>query len=223
MSSIVASLIGPRVPPDLIRRHPHRYWIPTALMIVGAISLIVSAALPWWRMTLNAPQYPKGLHLVAHINSIAGDVAEIDTLNHYIGMRPLGEAAPLERKLAWFAVGAMASLLVAATFTHSRWAALLALPAISFPAVFLLDLGYWMHDFGMNLDPTAALSKSIKPFSPPVLGLGKIGQFSTHGVVGEGLVLAAVGGSIVILALWFHRRAYKPLVIQQRQQGRSPA
>lgn len=219
MSTIVAALIGPRVPSEEIRRHPHRYWIPTALLMLGAIILLASAAMPWWRMTLQAPQYPKGLHLVAHINSIGGDVAEIDTLNHYIGMRPLGDAAQIERATAWYAVSAMACLLVAATFTHSRWAALLALPAISFPGVFLLDLAYWMRDFGMNLDPHAPLKNSIKPFSPPVLGTGKIGQFSTIGEVGEGWMLAVVGGVVIILALWFHRRAYKPLVVRMKVEG----
>ena len=38
----------------------------------------------------------------AYINHLEGDVQEIDGLNHYIGMRPLGEAAQLERTISMF-------------------------------------------------------------------------------------------------------------------------
>lgn len=211
MSPLLKSILGPRVPLQEGRKHRGRFVAPMLLLALGGILFVVSSAMPWWNMTLHAPQYPKGLHLEAHLNSISGDVQEIDTLNHYIGMRPLGEAATLERKLAWLAVASMALLIVAAIFIHSKWAALCVLPAISFPYVFLADLAYWMNDFGQNLDPHAALSKAIKPFTPPVLGRGTIGQFHTDALPGTGMWLAFAAGIILIAALWFHRRAYKPL------------
>ncbi len=222
MTFLRAFVIGPRVPPDLFRRDPLRYRLPAMLMMVGALVFIVSALLPWWHMKLHAPQYPKGLTLEAHVNSMSGDVDEIDILNHYIGMRPLTEAAPLERKLAWFAVTAMAASLIAASFTRTWWAAIFSLPMIIFPAVFLLDLRYWMHDFGMNLNPEAPLSNSIKPFSPPVLGHGSIGQFTTDATVGSGLLTAVGAGLLTIVALWFHRRAFKPLLDHRTGEASLP-
>ena len=95
---------------------------------------------------------------------------------------------------------------------HNRWAALLALPAILFPVFFLADLYYWMNRFGHELNPHAPLSTSIKPFTPPILGTGKVGQFSTVASAGPGLILAAVAALLVIVGLYLHRRAYKPLV-----------
>src|SRR6185503_5658510 len=130
---------------------------------------------------------------------------EIDGLNHYIGMRPLGEAAKLERSLSIAALLVIALLVVAAIYIHNRWAALL------FPAVFLADLHYWLRHFGTNLDPGAPLSSSVDPFVPPVLGRGVVGQFATVATPGIGLVLAAIASVAILVGLWLHRRAYKPL------------
>ena len=58
--------------------------------------------MPYWSLVLHAPQYPGGLVVNAYINHLEGDVQEIDGLNHYIGMRPLGEAAQFERTEALY-------------------------------------------------------------------------------------------------------------------------
>jgi hypothetical protein len=46
-----------------------------------------------------------------------------------------------------------------------------------------------------------------------------VGQFRTVASAGEGLIVAAVGSVMVILALFFHRRAYKPLAEATRENG----
>src|SRR5690606_27420330 len=128
-----------------------------------------SLFLPYWHMELQAPQYPAGLHMTAYLNSLTGDVAEIDGLNHYIGMRSLFEAAQLERQIGVFAMIALIVMLEFAASIHTRWAVLLVAPAILFPVVFLVDLQLWMRHFGLNLDPNAPLSSAVKPFVPTAL------------------------------------------------------
>jgi hypothetical protein len=76
----------------------------------------------------------------------------------------------------------------------------------------LADLQFWLANFGQNLDPTAPLSSSVKPFIPPVLFTGRIAQFSTTAVPGPGLWLAFIASGLILAGLYFHRRAYKPLV-----------
>ena len=154
----------------------------------------------------------------AYLDRLEGDVAEIDGLNHYIGMRPLAEAAQLEQSLSVAALTVIALLLVGAVFIHTKWAALVSLPAMLFPAVFLGDMYYWLHNFGTNLDPKAPLSSSIKPFTPPVLGRGYVGQFSTDAYPGPGLILATVASALILVGLVMHRRAYKPLVDAQAEE-----
>lgn len=215
MAERMEQLIGPRVPAAESKAHRARYLLPTLFFVAAALLLIASLLQPYWQLTLHAPQYPKGLVVIAYVNHLTGDVQEIDGLNHYIGMRPLNEAAHLERTLSIYGIGVLALLILAAVYVHTRWAALLTLPALLLPTIFLLDLQYWLADFGQNLDPTAPLSSSIKPFVPPVLGEGKIAQFRTVAEPGTGLWLAVAASLVILVGLWFHRRAYKPLVDAQ--------
>ncbi len=219
MVETIEQILGPRTPADLLQQDRLRYLLPTVFLGLAAFCLLVSIFVPYWRMTLLAPQYPGGLQVQVYLNRMTGDVKEIDGLNHYIGMRPLGEAATLERSLSILAVGVLSLLLVAAVFVHSRWAALFALPALVFPAVFLADLAYWLRNFGQNLDPKAPLSSAIKPFVPPVLGEGMVGQFRTLAMVERGFYLSLLASVLILIGLYFHRRAYKPLVESTLRQG----
>jgi hypothetical protein len=212
MTETIERLVGPRTPAELAAQNRLRYLLPSIFLALAAFCLLVSIFVPYWRMTLLAPQYPGGLSVQVYVNRMIGDVREIDGLNHYIGMRPLGEAAQLERSLSIIAIAVLSLLVLGAIVIHTRWAALLSLPALLFPAIFLGDLGYWLRDFGQNLDPKAALSSSIKPFVPPLLGEGIVGQFRTVAAVEGGFYLAALASLLIVLGLYFHRRAYKPLV-----------
>lgn len=212
MCRILEAVVGPRIPVEELRAHRMRYATPTVLFMVARVLLLVSIFLPYWHMELEAPQYPKGLFLTAYVNHLTGDVREIDGLNHYIGMRSLGEAAAFERAAGVWMVVAMFLLVEGAAFVHSKWAVLLALPAIAFPIVFVADLYFWMRTFGLNLDPGAPLSASVKPFVPTVIGEGGIGQFKTYAEMGTGFWLSVGCAVLTIAGFVFHRRAYKPLM-----------
>lgn len=212
MRSWARRLLGPRLSAEELAHQRGRFLAPTLLLAAAAVLLLVSIFVPYWHLILKAPQYPGGLRVEAYLNRLEGDVHEIDGLNHYIGMRPLGEAASLERSLSIFAVLTIGLLVVGAIFIHNRNALWLALPAVLFPGIFLGDLYFWLRNFGSNLDPRAPLSSSIKPFIPPVLGEGRVGQFATIAVPSAGLLLATLASLLILAGLWFHRRAYKPLV-----------
>lgn len=216
---LIERVLGPRVSPADASRHSLRYGTPGFLLLVARVLLLVSLFLPYWHMELQAPQYPGGLHMTAYLNTLSGDVAEIDGLNHYIGMRSLYEAAKVERAIGVFVMIAFIVLLEFAAFVHTRWAAFMVAPVIFFPAVFLIDLQLWMRHFGLNLDPEAPLSSAIKPFVPTALGKGGIGQFVTIATPGIGLYMATAASVVLVAALYFHRRAYLPLVLKQRSTG----
>ncbi len=216
MAGFVDTLIGPRVPLEELSSHRTRYLMPTVTFMLARVLLLASIFFPYWHMELVAPQYPNGLFLTAYVNNLAGDVREIDGLNHYIGMRPLGEAAAFERTASVWMILAMFLLVEGAAFIHSKWAVLLALPAISFPVGFLVDLHFWMKTFGLNLNPSAPLSSSVKPFVPTILGEGGIGQFKTFAELGIGYWLAVACAGLTIIGFYFHRRAYRPLYLRMR-------
>jgi hypothetical protein len=212
MPSFIEQIVGPRVNQHDLKRNGIKYGTPGFLLMIARIMLLVSLFVPFWHMELVAPQYPENLHLIAYVNHLTGDVAEIDSLNHYIGMRPLGEAAQIERSIGVYVMIGFVFLLELASWIHSRWAVLLVLPVLLFPAVFLVDLHLWMSHFGMNLDPDAPLSNAVEPFVPPVLGTGMVGQFKTVASPGLGLILSASASVVMLVALFFHRRAYLPLL-----------
>lgn len=198
-----------------------RFLLPALCLAGAAVLLLVSIFQPYWRLTMHAPQYPQGLTVHAYLDRLEGDVREIDGLNHYIGMRPLGEAAPLEKSASVMAVTVIALLVFAAVFVHDRRALWLSLPALAFPFAFLADLAWWLRAFGTDLDPTAPLSSAIEPFVPPVLGWGEVGQFATLAMPSVGLWLAASASLCILCGLYFHRRAYKPLVERAAREGQA--
>jgi hypothetical protein len=212
MADRLDQIVGPRAPAEEREARRVRYLLPTLFLAAGAMLIIVSIFLPYWSLVLHAPQYPQGLVVHAYLSHLEGDVREIDGLNHYIGMRPLAEAAQLEKSISIFAIAALTLLVLAAIFIHSPWSALLALPAILLPAVFLVDLYYWLNNFGQNLDPNAALSNAVEPFTPTILGEGVIGQFRTVAFADFGLLMACAASILILIGLYFQRRAYKPLV-----------
>ena len=108
-------------------------------------------------------------------------------------------------------------LLVAAVFVHNQWAGLLALPVLVYPFIFLADLWFILYTYGHSIDPTSALGGAIKPFTPPLLGEGTIGQFRTLAELGPGFFLSLAALGVVLVGLsGFHRAAYKPIVDARR-------
>ncbi len=59
--------------------------------------------------------------------------------------------------------------------------------------------------------PQSALGGAIKPFTPPILGGGTIGQFGTFARFEIGFYLVMASLVVILIGLWFHRRAYKPV------------
>lgn len=169
------------------------------LLLLAAAALLISPRFPYWSLKLAAPQYPKGLVVYIHPHRVTGDVSEIDGLNHYIGMRKIDDAAALERQLGIPVIVIMSACLLVAAVWPSRWMALLLVPVILFPPLFLADLYWWLRDSGLGLDPKAAFSSSIKPFVPRLLGLGKIAQFRTFSALGTGYYLAVFAALVSLV------------------------
>ncbi|GBC85330.1 hypothetical protein HRbin11_01779 [bacterium HR11] len=163
-----------------------------AVLFLGAVALWwVAYTLPFWEVTVRAPQYPMGLRVTVYLHRVEGDVWEINLLNHYIGMGRVDQAAEFERQYAWLGLLALSLLGLTALgpFRLVRWLALGG--AWAFPVVFLGDLYYWLYQYGHRLDPHAPIR--IRPFTPPLWGTGQIAQFQAVASleVGFWVVLAA--------------------------------
>lgn len=178
------------------------------LALAAAALLAASWWLPLWQMSLEAPQYPRGLKLVAYGNRVEGDLKEINILNHYVGMEKIKEVPAPEMALFPYALGVLVLATAAAPFVGRTFLKLTMWGTLAMPVVTLLDLQWWLHTFGQNLDPRAPLS-FIKPFTPLALGISKVGNFHSTAMIswGIGAMLAAVVLDAVALRRWRRRAA----------------
>jgi hypothetical protein len=205
-------ILGPRIPREEMNAHAERYRRPTAMFLAAAALLVVSIFLPYWHLRLEAPQFPDGLDIQAYVNRLEGDVVQLEGLNHYVGLGKFEDGAVFERTIAVAAIIVLAGLLAGALLFHSRWVVLFVAPAMFFPLVFIADLQWWLWRYGHNLDSSAPFADAVGEFTPPIFGPAEIAQFDTLALPGIGLILAFVAAVIAGLGLWYHRRAYKPLV-----------
>lgn len=170
------------------------------LVLVAVVLFLLSLWQPWWNFKLYAPQYPRGLSLVISLTGLAGDVNEVDMLNHYIGMAHLDAAAPFERRYGAYGVIGICLLVVAMTvFGGRRLARWAVLAGALFPLGFVIDTSYWLYRFGHDLDRRAPLH--IPQFTPQLFGNGSIGQFMTFARPELGFWLACVGVACLVGAV----------------------
>lgn len=179
-----------------------------ALAVAAAAAFVGAYFLPWWQFQLFAPQYPKGLKLVIHLTGVLGDTAEIDTINHYIGMHSLAQSATLERAASRYLIGGTAFAVVAAMLLAGRRVGWLALViGLGLPVGFLVDTTYWMYVSGHDLDPRAPIH--LKAFMPAVIGEGKVGQFHTYAVPESGFYLVIAALVLLAVATWQRAKVCK--------------
>lgn len=211
----IKRILGPRVPAGESWSPRDAYRLPTWLFVGAGVLLVVSIFVPYWRLNLDAPQYPRGLAIDIYVDEMAGDVGELEGLNHYVGLPGFDEGAQAERQIAVAGILALVGLLVAGIAIHSRWVLIATLPALLFPIVFLADLQYWLWRYGHSLDPAAPFASAVGEFTPPVLGPAEIAQFDTFAVPHVGLVMAMTASGLIAYGLVKHRQLYKPLIDEE--------
>jgi hypothetical protein len=178
----------------------------TPLLLAAAVLLAAASLLPLWGMVLVSTQYPEGLRMVVYPTRIVGDLAEINALNHYIGMTPIADDFFVELRYLRPALLVLAgALALAALARRARW--MPVLPLVGMIAMAAAGLGvmrYRLWQFGHQLDPQAPIT--IDPFTPPMVGLNQIAQFASYSYFSWGFFLPLVAGLLVALVVVADRR-----------------
>lgn len=182
------------------------------LLLGAAAVLLLAGEVPLWQLRLRAPQYPRGLTVTVYVDRLAGDVREVDLLNHYIGMRRLEEAAPWERRFARPVLVAAAAGAGLAAWGRGPWSAALALPAAVAPVVATTRLRAWLRAYGQDLDPKAPIR--VAPFVPPLIGRQRIAQFEARTTLHVGFLALLAASALATLAL---RQRWRPNARQAPQ------
>ena len=154
---------------------------------------------------MRAPQYPKGLRLLAYGTGMSGDLRELNILNHYIGMPPI-EAPAFETSLFPVGIAVVAVLCLVSPF--HKWLLRLAVFAlVAMPVSILADLQWRLYEFGHTLNPTAPIR--LKPFTPLVLGPTTMGNFVSSAMISTGFLCLIAAGIVLLLG---NRLARRPTV-----------
>jgi copper chaperone NosL len=177
---------------------------------MGIVALVAGAFLPLWRIQLVAPQYEEGLTLDMYSHKIAAgnggqDLSEINTLNHYIGMKPIVGADFAEMTWMPFAVGVFVLLALRAV-VMGRIGHLVDLGVLFsyFGAFSLATFAYRLWSYGHHLDPHAPMR--IKPFMPVVIGQQQIANFVQTSLPMAGTLCMGLFLVAIVVAIWWSRR-----------------
>lgn len=169
------------------------------LVALSAAMLAGVYAVPVWRISLLAPQYPEGLGMLIRINTITGmkpaDLNNINGLNHYIGMKEIVPGSFPELRFMPVAI----AVLIALGLMVAAWGRRKALYAwtvvfIAGALAGLIDFWRWGYRYGHDLNPRAAIKIEGMSYQPPLLGSKQLLNFHATSWPGA-------GGWIAILVL----------------------
>ncbi|MCH8569074.1 MAG: hypothetical protein LAT67_12445 [Balneolales bacterium] len=145
------------------------------LIIFAGLILIPLWHIPFWSISMSAPQYPEGIGMYISINNIEGhnrhDIQSINILNHYIGMQEINkEEIPELRIIPWIVIGMIAFAIVAGLTASQKllasWIVLFVLLCIAG----IVDYWWWGYEYGNNLDPQAPIKVPGMSYQPPIIG-----------------------------------------------------
>ena len=182
--------------------------------MVSSGSEIGSASTPIWSVSLEAPNYPKeafplGIPVYFHFDGFSGEVHEMNTINHYIGMDPMWVGGQLERGIGIYALLLLSLVFVYFIAYNKKIFSLFMLVPVSIPVLFLADYAYWLYWFGHNLHDWGAFN--IKPFMPTVFGDGKVAQFITHSYPTTGFFVLVAIAFFSLLAIMAKKKAMEAM------------
>lgn len=183
------------------------------LTAAAALTLLMVFLFPLWNMTFFSNQYTDGLTLDIYAYRLEGgktpnrdDLREINSLNHYIGMRPLLESDFGEFTWLPFAIGGLMLLALRAAVLGkmSKLVDVFVL-FVYFSLYSFWSFYYRLYSYGHNLDPTAAIK--VPPFTPPIFGEQVVGNFTVFSYPEIGSYIFFLYGILLVLAIFWAWRS----------------
>lgn len=176
-------------------------------MAAAMVAMLGVFVQPLWTMSFESNQYPDPLRLSIHVDHLEGqktemrdDLREINSLNHYIGMRPLLESDFSEFLWMPFVIGFFVLIILrAVVFGTVRDLIDVTVLFVYFGLFSAWDFWHRLYGYGHNLSPDAAIK--VEPFTPPFFGRVKIANFWIESFPAGGSYFLAVAGALLLAAL----------------------
>ena len=194
------------------RAHSAMPGLARALVLVASLLLGGLFVTPLWSVRLVAPQYPEGLGMTIRINTIEGlkenDLRNINSLNHYIGMKAIvPEAIPELQYMPWIAAGLIVAGVAVAAVGRRKLLGVWIGAIVVAGAAGLYDFWRWSYDYGHNLDlENAIIIVPGMTYQPPLIGTKQLLNFTATSLPAAGGIIAGIAVALAAVALWLSYR-----------------
>jgi copper chaperone NosL len=194
------------------------------VIFISALALVGVLFMPFWRIELDAPQYPEGLVLQIYTSKIGGDVDIINGLNHYIGMKTLHAEEFIEFTILPYLTAGFAALFIFTAFRGTSGALRFTFIAfLVFGIVAMADFWKWEYDYGHNLNPDAAIKVPGMAYQPPLIGYKQLLNFGAYSIpdIGGWIFITAgvVMGSLMLYDNVQRKKEQKVLKVSSKMAG----
>jgi copper chaperone NosL len=172
------------------------------MILLAALLIIPAYFTPLWQISLWAPQYPEGLNMKIWIDHLSGNVDQINGVNHYIGMRHIGDEMFPEFGFLIYIIGALIALGIIAFLIGKRWSLYTFFGLMTlFGLAVLADMYQWGYKYGHNLDPKAAIKVEGMSYQPPLIGYKELLNFLAYSGPDTGSWILVGGVGLLIVAI----------------------
>ena len=179
-----------------------KHRVVIAAFIAGGLFL-VSLPLPYWTVIMKAPTYPeRDLSIRVYPTYYEGDIREWNVVGNLVGVK----VPPPIPDVAFVIVPALITLLALLSLVAGFNRGWLKTAMIA-PWVVLAGLTaftqYSLYIFGHDLAPDRPL-RYVEPFTPPVIGVKKIGTMLTYHLPHVGSFVYMGAALLLVWAYWQH-------------------
>lgn len=182
------------------------------LMALSAVAVMCVLFIPFWRIELDAPQYPEGLVLQIYTGKLGGDVDIINGLNHYIGMKTLHANEFIEfTVLPYLTVAFGLMFLITAISGSKKLLRVSFISFVIFGVVAMTDFWRWEYDYGHNLSSEAAIKVPGMAYQPPLIGYKQLLNFGAYSVPDIGGWIFITAGLIVAILVFIDFKQSKKI------------
>jgi len=198
---------GRYLSPDIFKSEDNLQYLIDSSMPISVPSV------PIWYVSLDAPQYPRdiykeGVIVYMHFDGVSGEVEEMDTLNHYIGMKSMWTGGNFAKAVAPYFLLFVMLIMFHYIIYNKKWLNYLLYIPISIPIVYLVVFSYTMYYFGHDLVAKKA-SITLAPFTPTIFGEGKVAQFYTHSYPDIGFYLLLIISILSIISIYYRSKHFR--------------
>ena len=185
--------------------------LPKILFILGSVLLLGTFLSPIWRITLEAPQYPKGITMYIWINKLGGDspgtLQNINILNHYVGMKMIEPESIPELKYFPKIIIGMALLGIVFGLINNKklfltWGIIMILLGI----MGIYDFYLWEYDYWHNLADDAPIKVPGQAYQPPLFGSKMLLNFNAISYPYYGSIFIGIPLILSFVAFFLKRK-----------------